>query len=150
MVTMSQKEFQRVKVIENAAGGRLREREASRLLQLSERQVQRLKRRYRPDSVDWVQHGNHGRGMPWAVAIPQKQLILTLARGKYQGFNDSHLTEKLCAEEGLSLSRETVRRILLAARMASPQKRRPRKYRTRRPPPPRFGMMVLTDASRHG
>jgi Helix-turn-helix domain len=40
-----------VKVIENAAGGRLSVREASRLLQLSERQVQRLKRRYRPDSV---------------------------------------------------------------------------------------------------
>src|ERR1017187_4347247 len=149
MVTMSQKEFQRVKVIENAAGGRLSVREASRLLQLSERQVQRLKRRYRPDSVDWVQHGNRGRGMPWAVAIPQKQLILTLARGKYQGFNDSHLTEKLCAEEGLSLSRETVRRILRAAQLASPQKRRPRKDRSRRTPRPRFGMMVLTDASRH-
>jgi hypothetical protein len=54
MVTMSQKEFQRVKVIENEAGGRLGLREASRLLQLSERQVQRLKRRYRSDSVDWV------------------------------------------------------------------------------------------------
>ena len=54
---MSQKEFQRVKVIENAAGGRLSVREAARLLQLSERQVQRLKRRYQPDSVAWVQHG---------------------------------------------------------------------------------------------
>jgi transposase len=88
MVTMSQKEFQRVKVIENAAGGRLSVREASRLLQLSERQVQRLKRRYQPDSVDWVQHGNRGRAMPWAVSLPQQQLILRLARGKYQGFND--------------------------------------------------------------
>src|SRR5437764_6913080 len=84
MVTMSQKEFQRVKVIENAAGGRLSVREASRLLQLSERQVQRLKRRYRPDCVGWVQHGNRGRSVPWAVSFPQKQLILTLARGKYQ------------------------------------------------------------------
>jgi hypothetical protein len=39
MVTMSQKEFQPVKVIENAAGGRLSVREASRLLQLNERQA---------------------------------------------------------------------------------------------------------------
>jgi transposase len=146
---MSQKEFQRVKVIENAAGGRLSVREASRLLQLSERQVQRLKRRYRPDSVGWVQHGNRGRSMPWALPVPQKQLILTLARGKYQGFNDSHLAEKLRAEENLAVSRETVRRILRAAKLASPQKRRPRKYRSRRPPRPRFGMMALTDASRH-
>jgi transposase len=149
MVTMSQKEFQRVKVIENAAGGRLSVREASRLLHLSERQVQRLKRRYQPDSLSWVLHGNRGRGMPWAVSVPQKQLILNLARGKYQGFNDSHLTEKLRSEENLSLSRETVRRILRAAKLASPQKRRARKYRSRRPPRPRFGMMVLTDASRH-
>jgi transposase len=149
MVTMSQKEFQRVKVIENAAGGRLSVREASRLLQLSERQVQRLKRRYQPDSLGWVQHGNRGHSMPWAVSIPQKQLILSLARGKYQGFNDSHLAEKLRLEENLSVSRETVRRILRAAKMASPQKRRPRQYRSRRPPRPRFGMMALTDASRH-
>src|SRR6266700_6577401 len=149
MVTMSQKEFQRVKVIENAAGGRLSVREASRLLQLSERQVQRLKRRYQPDSLSWVQHGNRGRSMPWAVSIPQQQLILSLARGKYQGFNDSHLTEKLRAEEHLSVGRETVRRILRAAKLASPQKRRPRQYRSRRPPRPRFGMMALTDASRH-
>jgi len=146
---MSQKEFQRVKVIENAAGGKLSVREASRLLHLSERQVQRLKRRYQPDSLSWVQHGNRGRSMPWAVSVPQKQLILTLARGKYQGFNDSHLTEKLHGDENLTLSRETVRRILRAAQLASPQKRRPRKYRSRRPPRPRFGMMVLTDASRH-
>src|SRR5208283_3098486 len=149
MVTMSQKEFQRVKVIENAVGGRLSVREASRLLQLSERQVQRLKRRYQPDSVGWVQHGNRGRSMPWALSSSQRQLILRLARGKYQGFNDSHLCEKLNREENLAVSRETVRLLLRAAKLASPQKRRPRQYRSRRPPRPRFGMMVLTDASRH-
>src|SRR6202790_1363843 len=152
MVTMSQKEFQRVKVIENAAGGRVSVREASRLLQLSERQVQRLKRRYQPDSVDWIQHGEHGnrgRSVPWAVSLPQKRLILTLARGKYQGFNDSHLTEKLRSEENLSVSRETGRPILRTAKLAPPQNRRPRKYRSRRTPRPRFGMMVPTDASRH-
>src|ERR1700682_6083121 len=149
MVTMSQKEFQRVKVIENAAGGRLSVREGSRLLQLSARQVQRLKRRYQADSVAWVQHGNRGRSVPWAVSLPQKQLILTLARGKYLGFNDSHLAEKLRDEEDLSVSRETVRRILRAAKLASPQNRAARKYRSRRPPRPRFGMMTLTDASRH-
>jgi transposase len=111
--------------------------------------VQRLKQRYRPDSIAWVQHGNRGRSMPWAVPVPKQQLILTLARGKYQGFNDSHLTEKLCSEENLSVSRETVRRLLRGAKLASPQKRRPRQYRSRRLPRPRFGMMALTDASRH-
>ena len=76
-------------------------------------------------------------------------MILDLARGKYRGFNDSHLCGKTHAEENLAVSRETVRRILRAAKLASPQKRRPRQYRSRRPPRPRFGMMALTDASRH-
>jgi len=149
MVTVSQKEFQRVKVIENAVDGRLSVSEAAGLLQLSERQVQRLKRRYRPESVAWVHHGNRGRPMPWALPAGLRRTILELARGKYQGFNDSHLCEKLNAEEKLEVSRETVRRILRAAKLASPQKRRTRQYRARRLRRPRFGMMVLTDASRH-
>ena len=146
---MSQKEFQRVKVIENAVGGRLSVGEAARLLQLSERQVQRLKRRYRPDSIAWVHHGNRGRPMPWALPAAVRRTVLELARGKYAGFNDSHLCQKLHSEEHLSLSRESVRRILRRAKVASPQKRRPRQYRARRLRRPRFGMMVLTDASRH-
>ena len=146
---MSQKELQRVKVIENAVGGRLSVSEAAGLLQLSERQVQRLKRRYRPDSVDWVHHGNRGRPMPWALPAALRRTILQLARGKYRGFNDSHLCEKLRSQENLSVSRETVRRILRRAQLASPQKRRARQYRARRLRRPRFGMMVLTDASRH-
>jgi transposase len=149
MVTVSQKEFQRVKVIENAVGGRMSVSEAARLLQLSERQVQRLKRRYRPDSIAWVHHGNRGRPMPWALPAALRRTILELARGKYLGFNDSHLCQKLRSEENIEVSRQTVRRILRAAKLASPQKRRARQYRARRLRRPRFGMMVLTDASRH-
>ena len=43
MVTLSQQELQRVKVIENAVEGRLTVAKAALLLQVSERQVQRLK-----------------------------------------------------------------------------------------------------------
>ncbi len=62
-VTMCQQRISTLKVIESAVGGRLNVREASRLLQLSERQLQRLKRRYQPDSIDWVPHGNIRRSM---------------------------------------------------------------------------------------
>jgi transposase len=106
-------------------------------------------RRYRPDSVAWVHHGNRGRPIPWALPAVLRRTILQLARGKYQGFNDSHLCEKLRSQERLEVSRESVRRILRRAKLASPQKRRARQYRARRLRRPRFGMMVLTDASRH-
>jgi predicted HTH domain antitoxin len=57
---LSQKELQRVKVIENAVEGRLTVGEAGELLGLSERQVKRLKAKYEPKGADWVKHGNEG------------------------------------------------------------------------------------------
>lgn len=148
MIELSQNELQRVKVIENAVEGRITVAEASTLLNLSERQVKRLKKRHRADTVDWVRHGNRGREKSWKLAAGVRAQIVELAQGKYAGFNDSHLTEKLVEVEGVKASRETVRRLLRQAGIKSPQKRRAPKYRSRRERKPRLGMMVLTDASR--
>jgi hypothetical protein len=145
---LNQRELQRVKVIENAVQGRITVAEASGLLQLSRRQVKRLKARYEPDQVEWVRHGNRGRPKPWAIGQKVKNRILELAQGKYAGFNDSHLTEKLVEMERIAVSRETVRRLLRGAKLRSPHRRRARKYRARRERKARMGMMVLTDASR--
>jgi len=76
---LSQNELQRVKVIENAVQGRITVHEASGLLQLSRRQVKRLKARYDPDRVDWVRHGNRGRPKPWGVSEAIKKRIVELA-----------------------------------------------------------------------
>jgi hypothetical protein len=72
-----------VKVIENAVQGRITVAEASGLLQLSARQVKRLKARYEADQVDWVRHGNRGQSRPWAISEAVKKLIIELARGRY-------------------------------------------------------------------
>jgi transposase len=145
---MSQTELQKVKVIENAVQGRITVAEASQLLNLSPRQVKRWKARYEPGGIEWVHHGNQGTSKPWALRAALRRKIVALAKGKYSGFNDSHLTEKLVEIEKIQVSRETVRRVLREAGLASPQKRRPPKYRSRRERKPRLGMMVLTDASR--
>ena len=146
---MSQQQLQRVKVIENAVQGRITVREAATLLALSERQVQRLKQRYRPANVNWVYHGNHGRASAHRISDSVRGTVLRLARTQYAGFNDTHLHEKLTSVEGLSLSRQSLRRILREAGIASPQKRRPRKYRARRERRPQEGLMLQADASRH-
>ena len=75
--------------------------------------------------------------------------MIELARGKYAGFNDSHLHEKLIGAEGLALSRPSIRRFLRKAGIRSPQKRRPSKYRSRRERRPQEGMLLQVDGSRH-
>jgi len=148
-VTVSQKELQRLKVVENAVDGRLSVAEAAELLQLSDRQVKRLKQNYNPADAAWVHHGNQGRAPANAVPEDVRDLIIELAKGKYAGFNDSHLHEKLLKSEGLALSRPSVRRILRQAGIRSPQKHRPSKYRSRRERRAQEGMLLQVDGSRH-
>ena len=147
---MSQSKIQRIKVIENAVQGRLTVGEAAELLQISRRQVQRLKKRHDANRAEWVVHGNRGRIPGNAIAPSVRQRVVDLATGKYGGFNDTHLQEKLKTAEGIAISRQSVRRILRTAGLRSPQKRRAPRYRSRRERRTQEGMMLLVDASRHG
>ena len=69
--------------------------------------------------------------------------MLMLRQGEYVGFNDQHFTEKLVAVEAIVVTRETVRRILRSAGVASPRKRRPPKHRPRRERKAQTGQMIL-------
>jgi transposase len=148
-VTLSQKELQRIKVVENAVEGRISVAEAAELLQLSERHVKRLKRAYDAADAGWVHHGNQKRVPANAISEEVRNQVVELASGKYAGFNDSHLHEKLVKAEGLLLSRPSVRRILRGAGIRSPQKRRAPKYRSRRERRAQEGMLLQVDGSRH-
>ena len=57
---MSQEELQRIKVIENTVAGRISLKEAAEYLNLSERQVKRLKQAHDAEEVNWVYHPKNG------------------------------------------------------------------------------------------
>ncbi|HXJ47736.1 MAG TPA: ISNCY family transposase, partial [Candidatus Acidoferrum sp.] len=94
-------------------------------------------------------HGNRGRAAHNAVDAAVAARVVELARDKYMGFNQQHLTEMLAENHGIDLSRPTVRRILLVAGISSPRHRRPPRHRRRRDRYPREGMLLQLDASRH-
>ncbi len=147
--TLSQKELQRVAVMAQCAQGRLACARAAETLQLSLRHVKRLKARYRQGGEAAMAHASRGRPSPRRLPAPDRRRILHLARTTYAGFNDHHLCEKLREVEGFSLSRETLRRLLRAAGLGSPRKRRPPAHRQRRLPRAREGEMLLLDGSPH-
>lgn len=148
-MTLSQEQLQKIKVIENAVSGKISVREAAEYLNLSERQIQRLKRICDTKDSQWVYHGNRGRAPANALEAETRGRIEELARGKYAGFNDTHLHEKLTTVEELTVSRSSVQRILRVAGLRSPQKRRPPKYRSRRERREKEGMLLQVDGSRH-
>src|SRR3989338_10926629 len=93
--------------------------ELAEALGLCERQVYRLKIRYRETGAQGLDHGNRGRKSPRRIPREMRDKIVKLATGKYQGFNDHHLTEKLNELEGIAVSRSTVQRTLRAGGIPS-------------------------------
>jgi transposase len=147
--TLSQKELQRVTVISQCVQGTLTCARAAELLALSPRHIKRLKARYRQGSAAALAHVSRGRPSHRRLAARTREKLLHLARSRYSGFNDHHLHEKLVEQEGFSLSRETLRRVLRAAGIGSPRKRRPPAHRQRRLRSARQGQLVQLDASPH-
>jgi hypothetical protein len=78
-----------------------------------------------------------------------REQVAGLAKSKYGGFNQQHFSEKLTEQEGIPLSRSTVRRILLEQGIASPRQRRAPRHRSRRERYPQSGMLLQTDGSPH-
>jgi transposase len=147
--TLSQKELQRVAVISSCVRGDLACDRAASLLDLTPRHVKRLKARLRQGGQAALAHASRGR--PSHRRLPQcvRDHILQLARTRYAGFNDHHLCEKLTEQEGFSLSRETLRRLLRSQGLGSPRKRRAPTHRQRRLRVAREGELVQLDGSPH-
>ena len=146
---MSQRQWKRLEAVERLSGGELSTEQAAQVLGLCERQVRRVRRAVEERGAQGVVHGNTGRSPKHRVAKRVRERIVKLRSGTYAGFNDQHFTEKLCAVEKIEISRASVRRMLRAAGIGSPRKRRARKHRQRRERKAQAGLMVLWDGSRH-
>jgi len=148
-VTLNRKEQNRVMVLNQIETKGLTVERAAVLLEVTPRHVWRLLAGYRREGTAAIAHGNQSHKPVNMIEEGLRQQVVALARGKYYGFNQQHFTEKLEAKEGISLSRSTVRRILLISGISSPQKRRAPKHRSRRERYPQEGLLLQTDGSPH-
>jgi transposase len=149
MTTLTMQDEKRLDVIQRVYRGELTVVQAALVMGVSERQCYRIKARVGKAGAKGVVHGNRGRRCKHKTKEKLVRRVVELARGKYQGFNDHHLTEKLKEQEQIDLSREKVRRILRAEGIASPRKRRGIKHRSRRERRASEGMMLQVDGSPH-
>lgn len=149
MTTLTMRDEKRLDIIQRVLRNELTMVEAARVIGVSERQCYRIKARVGKDGVKGVVHGNRGRPCKRKLKDSTIKRVLALARGKYLGFNDHHLTEKLKEQESIDLSREKVRRVLRAEGIGSPKKRRGLKHRSRRERRASEGMMLQVDGSPH-
>lgn len=146
---MTQKEITRLRVINQTIDGVLTIREAAELLNLSERQVLRLKKGVVEQGPAFIIHKNRGRKPKHAIADDIKSLIVELKKTKYEEANFSHFQELIMEHESINISYSTVHRTLTDAGIKSPKKHRKRNLHNRRKRKPQKGMLVQIDASPH-
>ena len=147
---MTRKELKRYTVIDRWIRGLITGGEAAELLQLSYRQVCRLKKRVLEEGETGVIHKNRGRKPSHALSNETRQRILELHQSEcYKDCNDVHFAELLAKYEGIQVSASTVRRIRKDAGIQPKRKRRPAKVHRPRERKPQAGMLVQMDGSPH-
>lgn len=123
--------------------------EAAKVMGVSERHGWRILAAYRREGAAALAHGNRGR-MP-ANVTPQaiREQVISLAKGRYNGVNHTHLAELLAERNGILISRSTLRRVLTGAGLSSPRRGRSPRHRYRRQRMPQEGMLLQLDGSPH-
>ena len=146
---MSQRERQRHHLLKMVLDGKNTLKDAGKRMGISYRHAKRLKKRFITEGAKGLVYGNRGRPSAKAVNHQLAERIIELSQGKYSNFNDTHFTEKLKEIEGISVGRDTVRRLRRTNGIKPKRRRRPKKHFKRRPHSRQEGMMVLWDGSRH-
>ena len=146
---VSQRELHRLHVVRLTLEGRESVGRGAKLLGISARQMKRLRRKMRERGVAGLVHANRGKPGWNKTGAKKLKQVIALARGRYQGLNDTHLTEKLKEKEEIHLSRTTVRRILRAAGIAAVRKRGVKRHYKRRERKAQEGALLLWDGSPH-
>ncbi len=129
---MTQKQLNRFKVLSLVIEGKVTIQQAAEDLDLSERQIKRLKKGVQQQGPESLIHSNTGRKPSHAVTDQLKAAIIRLkGQEPFINANFTHFQELLAEHEQIHISYTPLYKILTEAGLASPKE-----AQTQIPPPP--------------
>jgi transposase-like protein len=146
-IEMSQRERDRLRILQELQEGRCSQAKAAQLLKLTVRQVRRLQQRWLRKGDAGLVHRLRGRPSNRRHDAALKKKALQLYRRRYADFGPTFACEKL-AQDGVVVAVNTLRRWLLAEGLWQRRRRRD-VHRQRRPRRSCFGELVQMDTSLH-
>jgi transposase len=146
---MSTKELSRLEVMQKLSEKRMSQKEAASVLAISVRHVKRLLRAYRRYGAQGLISKRRGRPSNNRLAEASKQKALDLLKSKYQGFGPTLAHEKLVEGEGLKISDESIRQLMIAEGLWKARKARKVTVHQMRERRACFGELVQIDGSPH-
>lgn len=147
-ITLSHKEVRRLKILNKVMEGEVTQIKAAEILGISDRQVRNVISKLREHGDRGIAHRNRGRRSSRRMSLEQEDLIAEIVGRRYLDFGPTLASEKLLECEGIRVSNEKLRQIMLGRGLWH-RKRRRRKIHRWRERKAYFGEMVQMDGSHH-
>jgi hypothetical protein len=145
-ISLNQRERDRLKVLHDVEQKQVTQREAGDRLQLSDRQIRRLLVRVRTGGDQGVVHHLRGRPSNRRFAPVFERQVMRRVEQRYADFGPTLAAEHL-AQEKLVISRETLRKWMVARGLWRSRRRRVESVHVWRERRAAFGELVLWDSS---
>jgi transposase len=146
---MSQRERDRLQILQEAKKGHLTQKQAGRQLQLSERWVRKLVARLRKEGDGGILHRLRGRASKRKLSATVRAKVVRLVQREYADFGPTLAAEYLGDKHGVVVSKESVRQILMEAGVWKRKRRRVEEVHLWRVRRPCVGELVQWDSSEH-
>jgi transposase len=141
-------ELERFRVLQEVQRGFRRQRDAAMELGVSERQLRRLLRGLEAQGAASVPSKKRVKAPNNRISDDLRLRVLERCRSDYRGFGPTFLAETLAARDGIEVSAEWLRALLVENALWT-TKRRKRNVHPLRARRPRFGELVQMDGSPH-
>jgi len=149
LITMTQKEAKRYEIIKDLIVKKIDGTEAAKQMNLSVRQVKRIKALVKKKKIKGVIHGNRGKKSNRQINEKTIAQAKKLLNEKYHDFNPLLAQEHLRDDDQIDVSKETVRQWLINEKLWKPKRKSEAKKFTWRERKDNYGEMQQFDGSYH-
>jgi transposase len=149
LLTMSNREITRLEAMQRIKAKHLAQKEAARILNLSVRQIKRLYRAYKAQGARGLVSQRRGKPSNNRLDPETMQTAIDLIYEHYRDFGPTLAHEKLTEKHKLQISRESVRRIMIAEGVWKPRRAKKPSAHQMRERRACFGELVQIDGSEH-
>ncbi len=144
---MSKKEVSRYDIIKKTIDKKLKNVEASRILNLTPRQIRRIKERVVKEGMKGLLHKSRGKASNRKIPEEEEEKIKKLLKEKYPDFTPAFATEKLRKVHQITHDEKTIQRMMIEEGLQKPKKKKQETHRIWRQRKSSYGEMEQYDGS---
>jgi len=146
---MNEEEIKRCEILRMAEEKQIKQKEGAKRIGISPRHFRRLLRKYRLKGAEGITSRHRGKPSNNRISEEKKKKILNKLKTDYEDFGPTFASEKLWERDGIKVSKETVRQMMIKAGLHEPKTKQVDDTHQMRERREQRGELVQIDGSHH-